>query len=289
MMDHAHQPPPIAPKPKAALPSYLTNGNGYPTHKSSPLGSSSQRTSIGAKEKERLTASIHSSNHRREPIQLKDLSDTLPEPHTAPQDERDPPDATPPPVDIAARDPSDSTTVAPTVAPRPASPYTLNPPVDFDGLSWPSVGTRARLEDATNPVAADARLKKLEGAITTILECIGEDPDREGLRGTPERYAEAMLFFTKGYEENVRDLVNGAVFHEDHDELVIVKDIEVFSLCEHHMVPFTGKVCLSCGGVKNDRILLTVSCECRCILDISPIVSALSIVFYVLGQGRNEN
>jgi GTP cyclohydrolase I len=62
------------------------------------------------------------------------------------------------------------------------------------------------------------------------------------LKETPERYAKALMYFTKGYEENVRDLVNGAVFHEDHDELVIVKDIEVFSLCEHHMVPFTGKV-----------------------------------------------
>lgn len=86
------------------------------------------------------------------------------------------------------------------------------------------------------------RLEKLEGAVKTILECLGEDPEREGLRGTPERYAKAMLFFTKGYEENVRDLVNNAVFSENHDEMVLVKNIEVFSLCEHHLVPFTGKV-----------------------------------------------
>lgn len=94
----------------------------------------------------------------------------------------------------------------------------------------------------STPEENEARVKKLAGAVRTILECVGEDPEREGLRETPERYAKAMLYFTKGYEENVRDLVNGAVFHEDHDELVIVKDIEVFSLCEHHMVPFTGKV-----------------------------------------------
>jgi GTP cyclohydrolase I len=86
------------------------------------------------------------------------------------------------------------------------------------------------------------RLQKMAGAMRIILECVGEDPEREGLRDTPERYAKAMLHFTKGYEENIVDLVNGAVFHEGHDELVIVKDIDVFSLCEHHMVPFTGQV-----------------------------------------------
>lgn len=85
-------------------------------------------------------------------------------------------------------------------------------------------------------------MQKLAGAVKTILECVGEDADRDGLEETPMRYAKALMYFTKGYEENVRDLINGAVFHEDHDELVIVRDIEVFSMCEHHLVPFTGKV-----------------------------------------------
>ena len=79
-------------------------------------------------------------------------------------------------------------------------------------------------------------------AVRTILECVGEDPARPGLLDTPERYAKALLFFTKGYGENLRDIVNNAIFHEDHNEMVVVKDIEIFSMCEHHMLPFMGKM-----------------------------------------------
>lgn len=115
-----------------------------------------------------------------------------------------------------------------------------SPVIDFDGLSRPSVGTRERLDESAEQ--AEKRLERMKGAVRTLLECLGEDPDREGLLATPERYAKAMLFFTKGYQENVRDIVNGAIFQEGHNEMVIVKDIEVFSMCEHHLVPFTGKM-----------------------------------------------
>ncbi|KAJ6116192.1 GTP cyclohydrolase I [Penicillium sp. IBT 18751x] len=94
----------------------------------------------------------------------------------------------------------------------------------------------------STPEETRTRLRKLTGAVRTILECVGEDLEREGLRETPKRYAQAMLYFTKGYEQNVWDLIKGAIFTEDHDELVIVKDIDVSSLCEHHMVPFIGKI-----------------------------------------------
>lgn len=107
----------------------------------------------------------------------------------------------------------------------------------------------------------------LSAAIRTVLECIGEDPEREGLHRTPERYAKALLWMTKGYEERLVDVINDAVFAEDHDEMVIVRDIDVFSLCEHHLVPFTGKVSCTISDDMNGRT------DGRSPLDISPTSS----------------
>ena len=78
-----------------------------------------------------------------------------------------------------------------------------------------------------------------------ILECMSEDLDCKGLLDTSECYVKVMLFFTKGYEENLHIIMNSTIFHKDYDEMVIVKDIEFFSLCEHHLVPFSGKVMIA--------------------------------------------
>uniref|UniRef100_A0A8D2PBV1 GTP cyclohydrolase 1 n=1 Tax=Zosterops lateralis melanops TaxID=1220523 RepID=A0A8D2PBV1_ZOSLA len=84
-------------------------------------------------------------------------------------------------------------------------------------------------------------------------EALGEDPQRQGLLKTPWRAATAMQFFTKGYQETIADVLNDAIFDEDHDEMVIVKDIDMFSLCEHHLVPFVGKVHI--GYLPNKQVL----------------------------------
>ena len=78
--------------------------------------------------------------------------------------------------------------------------------------------------------------------VREMLLRLGEDPSRDGLQATPERVEKSMGFLTKGYRENPAEILRGALFDEDYDEMVIVKDIEIFSLCEHHMLPFFGKV-----------------------------------------------
>jgi GTP cyclohydrolase IA len=87
----------------------------------------------------------------------------------------------------------------------------------------------------------DNDLTEMMGAVRTMIEGVGEDPEREGLLKTPKRVAEAMRFLTSGYNQSLDDIINGAIFDEGHNEMVLVRDITFFSLCEHHMLPFMGR------------------------------------------------
>lgn len=93
----------------------------------------------------------------------------------------------------------------------------------------------------------------MEAHIRKIIELLGDNPTREGLRATPHRAAKSLTFLTQGYRQSVAHIVNGALFESDNDELVVVKDIELYSLCEHHLLPFVGKCHVS--YLPNGRIV----------------------------------
>ncbi|MDP4664239.1 MAG: GTP cyclohydrolase I FolE [Salibacteraceae bacterium] len=87
----------------------------------------------------------------------------------------------------------------------------------------------------------DADIEQMAHSYQNIIERLGEDPTREGLLKTPERAAKAMQFLTQGYEQDGAEILRSALFTEEHQQMVLVKDIEVYSLCEHHILPFFGK------------------------------------------------
>ena len=96
----------------------------------------------------------------------------------------------------------------------------------------------ATTSDAAAVTLADANVQEI---YAELLKRLGEDPTRDGLQQTPKRMEKSMAFLTKGYEESVAEVLHGALFDVDYDEMVIVRDIEFYSLCEHHLLPFFGK------------------------------------------------
>ncbi|HPQ81936.1 MAG TPA: GTP cyclohydrolase I FolE [bacterium] len=93
----------------------------------------------------------------------------------------------------------------------------------------------------------------MENIIREMLKALGEDPDREGLRRTPRRVKDSFAFLTEGYRQNPKELIENSVFSDKHEEMVLVKDIPIYSLCEHHLLPFFGRAHV--GYIPNDRIV----------------------------------
>ena len=107
--------------------------------------------------------------------------------------------------------------------------------------SEPPLEDRTLVTKAPPPVSSSGRELEFEELVRRMLPHLGEDPGREGLLRTPARVAKSLRWLTRGYGKSVEDVVGDAVFEEKHESMVLVRDIEVYSLCEHHMLPFFGK------------------------------------------------
>jgi len=136
-----------------------------------------------------------------------------------------------------------------------------NSPTTLNGLGAKEIAHPTILPDRALSHGTEAQphpipetsLEDMQEAVRTMLLSVGEDPDREGLIKTPKRVAEAMRFLTSGYQQTLDDLVNGAIFDEGHNEMVLVRDINLFSLCEHHMLPFMGRAHVA--YIPNQRVV----------------------------------
>ncbi len=116
----------------------------------------------------------------------------------------------------------------------------LNPNLTERVTARPDRNTHGGQQAQIHPTSEENK-ELMMAAVRTMLQSVGEDPEREGLLKTPKRVAEAMQFLTQGYSQSLDELVNGAIFDEGHSEMVLVRDITFFSLCEHHMLPFMGQ------------------------------------------------
>ncbi len=105
------------------------------------------------------------------------------------------------------------------------------------------------MSESIDPKAPD----NVSGLVKALLKELGEDPGRDGLQRTPERVADALRYFTQGYQQDPTEILTGALFDVDYDEMVMVRDIDFYSLCEHHLVPFFGRVHV--GYVPNGKVV----------------------------------
>ena len=113
--------------------------------------------------------------------------------------------------------------------------------------------TKVSGADSQNSDTEDSSVETIAGHYEAIIKLVGEDIDREGLQGTPLRTAKAMQYLTQGYQLSLDEIVNGAVFESGNDEMVVVKNIELYSMCEHHMLPFIGTCHI--GYIPNGKVL----------------------------------